>query len=45
MLTTMTSWSYDLPAPEPTITYWLGIVNFGQVKRMITTKRHEPDLL
>ena len=36
----MTSRSHDLRVPEPTITYLLGIVDFGQVKiKMIATKK------
>ena len=32
-LNTVTSQSHDLPLPEPTITYLLGIVDFRQGKR------------
>ena len=32
-LTTVTSQSHDSPVPEPTITYLLGIVDFGQVRK------------
>ena len=30
---TVTSQSHDLPVPEPTMTYLLGIVNFGRVRK------------
>ena len=38
-LTTVTSQSHDLPVAEPTITYLLGIVDFGQVKQYHKTKK------
>ena len=36
---TVTSRSHDLPVPEPTLTYLLGIIDFRQVKKMIATKK------
>ena len=33
MLTTVTSRSHDSPVAEPTITYLLCIVDFGQVRK------------
>ena len=38
-LLTVTSWSHDLPVLEPTITYLLGIVDFGQVKKSDNNKK------